>query len=123
MKSETVLRLLRAIQTPGLGLTAFHMLVLAELAHRPGIAMLELGRRCRRPGRSIEKTVQALQRARYIDKTNQPKPHAPNAVVLTVSPTGMEVLRGLELAVVEPAPRAVPPVLPQSTRIIRTQDL
>lgn len=105
MSADAVRRLLRAIHTPGLGITAFHMLVLAELAHRPGIAMLELGRRCRRQGRAIERHITHLKKAGYIRKTTQARPYEPNAVLLTVTPLGMELLRGLEMAVTEPKTR------------------
>lgn len=89
-------RLLRAIHTPGIGVTSTSVYVLAELAHFPGVSIAELARRCRHGGRSIERPIAALRREGYIEAGRRGRAVSGRPVVLSVTARGWELLTALE---------------------------
>lgn len=98
-------RILRALHTPGMEATPASIQVLCELVHKPQSSIKGLGHQCRKGGKRIQRSIETLKKAGYIECAKIGLKRRDTGATLTITDKGFELLRAMQMAFEEPASR------------------
>lgn len=96
-------RILRALQTPGVGASPSAIHLLCELERRPESSIKGLGERCRNGGKRIEQALGSLSKAGYIEFRDPKLRRKGIGTRMIITEKGNELMTALQMCMNEPA--------------------